>query len=109
MSRVKQLLHALQLWLMRINYLNQPKSYPSIETAHSKHYSQRELEKLEKMKSKIIYGMPNDVAEQLTLLHQQFKVDEILILPHVFGEDARMELIELIANELIPSCSRDEF
>lgn len=109
LSRVKQLLHALQLWLMRINYLNQPKSYPSIETAHSKHYSQRELEKLEKMKSKIIYGMPNDVAEQLTLLHQQFKVDEILILPHVFGEDARMELIELIANELIPSCSRDEF
>ena len=54
--------------------------------------------------------MPNDVAEQLTLLHQQFKVDEIIIiLPHVFGEDARMELIELIANELIPSCSRDEF
>ena len=37
------------------------------------------------------------------------KVDEIIILPHVFGEDARMELIELIANELIPSCSRDEF
>ena len=33
LSRVKQLLHALQLWLMRINYLNQPKSYPSIETA----------------------------------------------------------------------------
>ena len=30
---------------MRINYLNQPKSYPSIETAQSKHYSQRELEK----------------------------------------------------------------
>lgn len=109
LSRVKQLLHALQLWLMRINYLNQPKSYPSIETAQNKHYSQRELEKLEKMKSKIIYGMPNDVAEQLTLLHQQFKVDEILILPHVFGEDARMELIELIANELITSCSRDEF
>ena len=109
LSRVKQLLHTLQLWLMRINYLNQPKSYPSIETAQNKHYSQRELEKLEKMKSKIIYGMPNDVAEQLTLLHQQFKVDEIIILPHVFGEDARMELIELIANELIPSCSRDEF
>ena len=33
----------------RVNVLNQPKVYPSIETAQQRHYSERDREKIEKI------------------------------------------------------------
>ena len=42
---IKQLVDTLNLWLIRINYLKQPKVYPSIETAQQRHYSERDREK----------------------------------------------------------------
>ena len=55
---VEELLSALQLWLLRINYLDQPQFYPSIETAKNRVYSERE--KLEQNKRRIIYGSPRE-------------------------------------------------
>lgn len=97
---VEELLSALQLWLLRINYLDQPQFYPSIETAKNRVYSEREKEKLEQNKRRIIYGSPRDVSRQLRGIKSLFGVDELMILPNVYGEDARFELIELLAREL---------
>lgn len=97
---VEELLSALQLWLLRINYLDQPQFYPSIETAKNRVYSEREKEKLEQNKRRIIYGSPRDVSRQLRDIKSLFGVDELMILPNVYGEDARFELIELLAREL---------
>lgn len=99
-EKVKQLLSALQLWLLRIHYLDQPHFYPSIETAENRVYSDRESEKLEKNKRRIIYGTPREVSRELLELKHRYGVDELMILPHVYGEDARLELIELLAHEL---------
>ena len=95
---VEELLSALQLWLLR-NYLDQPQFYPSIETAKNRVYSEREKEKLEQNKRRIIYG-PREVSRQLKDIKSLFGVDELMILPNVYGEDARFELIELLAREL---------
>lgn len=97
---VEELLSALQLWLLRINYLDQPQFYPSIETAKNRVYSEREKEKLEQNKRRIIYGSPREVSRQLKDIKTLFGVDELMILPNVYGEDARFELIELLAREL---------
>lgn len=97
---VEELLSALQLWLLRINYLDQPQFYPSIETAKNRVYSEREKEKLEQNKRRIIYGSPREVSRQLKDIKSLFGVDELMILPNVYGEDARFELIELLAREL---------
>ena len=97
---VEELLSALQLWLLRINYLDQPQFYPSIETAKNRVYSEREKEKLKQNKRRIIYGSPREVSRQLKDIKTLFGVDELMILPNVYGEDARIELIELLAREL---------
>ena len=97
---VEELLSALQLWLLRINYLDQPQFYPSIETAKNRVYSEREKEKLKQNKRRIIYGSPREVSRQLKDIKTLFGVDELMILPNVYGEDARFELIELLAREL---------
>ncbi|OHO69365.1 alkane 1-monooxygenase [Staphylococcus sp. HMSC036D05] len=99
-EKVERLLSALQLWLLRIHYLDQPHFYPSIETAENRVYSERESEKLEKNKRRIIYGTPREVSRELLELKHRYGVDELMILPHVYGEDARLELIELLAHEL---------
>ena len=98
--QVEELLSALQLWLLRINYLDQPQFYPSIETAKNRVYSEREKEKLKQNKRRIIYGSPREVSRQLKDIKTLFGVDELMILPNVYGEDARFELIELLAREL---------
>lgn len=97
---VEELLSALQLWLLRIYYLDQPQFYPSIETAKNRVYSEREKEKLKQNKRRIIYGSPREVSRQLKDIKTLFGVDELMILPNVYGEDARFELIELLAREL---------
>ena len=97
---VEELLSALKLWLLRINYLDQPQFYPSIETAKNRVYSEREKEKLKQNKRRIIYGSPREVSRQLKDIKTLFGVDELMILPNVYGEDARFELIELLAREL---------
>lgn len=97
---VEELLSALQLWLLRINYLDQPQFYPFIETAMNRVYSEREKEKLKQNKRRIIYGSPREVSRQLKDIKTLFGVDELMILPNVYGEDARFELIELLAREL---------
>lgn len=97
---VEELLSALQLWLLRINYLDQPQFYPSIETAKNRVYSEREKEKLKQNKRRIIYGSPREVSRQLKDIKTLFGVDELMILPNVYGEDARFELIELLARVL---------
>ena len=97
---VEELLSALQLWLLRINYLDQPQFYPFIETAKNRVYSEREKEKLKQNKRRIIYGSPRAGARPVKDIKTLFGVDELMILPNVYGEDARFELIELLAREL---------
>ncbi|UDI77759.1 LLM class flavin-dependent oxidoreductase [Staphylococcus taiwanensis] len=96
-SKINDLLDALHLWLLRINYLNQPATYPSITTAQERQYSARELEKIAQDKRRIVSGLPSEVAQQLVTLQQNYDVDEMMILPHVYGESSRINLIEQLA------------
>lgn len=98
LNKVDDLLDALHLWLLRINYLNQPKSYPSINTAQQRNYSTSERNKIEQNKSRVISGLTKDIHLKLTYLLNTYQVDEIMIMPHVYGEQARLELIQLVAN-----------
>lgn len=98
LNKVDDLLDALHLWLLRINYLNQPKSYPSINTAQNVTIALVNVIKLSKIKSRVISGLPKDIHLKLTYLLNTYQVDEIMIMPHVYGEQARLELIQLVAN-----------
>ena len=45
----------------------------------------------------MISGLPHEVAQQLIQLQNELEVDEIMILPNVYGHH-RTKLIELIAH-----------
>ena len=67
LNKVDDLLDALHLWLLRINYLNQPKSYPSINTAQKRNYSTSERNKIEQNKSRVISGLPKRYSSKINL------------------------------------------
>lgn len=97
-SQVDDLARAFHLWLLRIRYANQPKSYPSIEFAKERGFSEREQQKVAQNKKRVITGLPETVIARLQALIKQYSIDEVMILPHVYGETNRQQLIELLAD-----------
>lgn len=96
-SQRESLAHAFHLWLLRINYLDQPKFYPSTSYAAQRKYSSRELEKIEQHQNRVIVGSPDEVISKLKLMMTDFDIDEIMIQPHVFGEENRKSLLNLLS------------
>ncbi|MDU4600564.1 MAG: LLM class flavin-dependent oxidoreductase, partial [Staphylococcus warneri] len=96
LDKTNQLLNAFHLWLIRIFYANQPKSYPSIDTVINRQWTDRELKKKSSNANRVISGSPYQVATQLKQLKKDYHVDEIMILPHVYGEANRKRLLELV-------------
>ncbi|PHK50178.1 LLM class flavin-dependent oxidoreductase [Staphylococcus edaphicus] len=96
-SQRNALADAFHLWLLRIGYLNQPKAYPSITHASQRTYTSRELEKIAQNQGRVIIGSPNEVISKLKLMIDDFNADEIMVQPHVYGEDNRKVLLKLLA------------
>ena len=65
---------------------------------HSNVIILKEIEKNRKNKRRMISGLPHEVAQQLIQLQNELEVDEIMILPNVYGHTHRTKLIELIAH-----------
>ena len=94
---IKQLVDTLNLWLIRIIILNSLK-YILLLKQHSNVIILKEIEKNRKNKRRMISGLPHEVAQQLIQLQNELEVDEIMILPNVYGHTHRTKLIELIAH-----------
>ena len=75
---------------------DRPKSYPSIDTVINRQWTDRELKKKSSNANRVISGSPYQVATQLKQLKKDYHVDEIMILPHVYGEANRKRLLELV-------------
>lgn len=100
-NQVTELEQSFHLWLMRISYLNQPKSYFPPKYALNRKYSSREKDKIKRNHNRVISGSPKEVIERLNSIILEFEADEIMIQPHIYGENARKSLIELLAQENI--------
>lgn len=84
------------LWLLRINYLDQPATYPSIDFTVNRGFSSREYQKIEHNKSRVIADTPDNVMQRLSSLAIEYNADELMILPHVYGTTNRIRLVELL-------------
>ncbi|NQD97287.1 LLM class flavin-dependent oxidoreductase, partial [Staphylococcus xylosus] len=73
--------------------------YPSVNYAKQKSFSSREIEKMNQHNNRVIVGSANEVISKLKVMLTDFDVDEIMIQPHVYGEDNRKQLIQLLATE----------
>lgn len=97
-STINTLTKAFHLWLLRINYLEQPPFYPSPAFVEERGFSAREQQKIAQNKNRVISGTIEEVQRQLTHIQRYYKADEIMILPHVYGEEHRERVIQLLGN-----------
>lgn len=95
-TTINALTKAFHLWLLRINYLEQPHFYPSPKFVEERGFSSRELEKIAKNENRVISGTISEVYRQLMYIQRFYNADEIMVLPHVYGEEHRERLITLL-------------
>ncbi|KYH13217.1 LLM class flavin-dependent oxidoreductase [Staphylococcus kloosii] len=95
-TTINALTKAFHLWLLRINYLEQPHFYPSPKFVEERGFSSRELEKIAKNENRVISGTISEVYRQLMHIQRFYNADEIMVLPHVYGEEHRERLITLL-------------
>lgn len=95
-TTINALTKTFHLWLLRINYLEQPHFYPSPKFVEERGFSSRELEKIAKNENRVISGTISEVYRQLMHIQRFYNADEIMVLPHVYGEEHRERLITLL-------------
>jgi alkanesulfonate monooxygenase SsuD/methylene tetrahydromethanopterin reductase-like flavin-dependent oxidoreductase (luciferase family) len=72
---------------------------PSPEEAAAQHYSDAELQSIERLRSRALYGTPAVVGEKLRALATQYGVEEIAILTTLHDPEARRHSYTLLAQE----------
>ncbi|MCG3413336.1 MsnO8 family LLM class oxidoreductase [Staphylococcus massiliensis] len=96
LDKVKALEEPFHLWLQRINYLDQPEFYPSMSYMAERGFSNREIEKMKQNAERVVTGNKAQVEAELKDMEQFYGVDELLILPHIYGEENRFEALSLL-------------
>ena len=72
---------------------------PSPDEAATQHYSDAELARIERLRSRAFYGTPAVVGEKLRALADQYGVAEIAILTTLHDPEARRHSYTLLARE----------
>lgn len=75
-------------------------SVPSVQEAKNYELSEKQEEKLSKMKQNMIIGNPLEVKKKLLQLKTTYKVDEIMILTITYSPEDRLKSYKLIAEVL---------
>jgi luciferase family oxidoreductase group 1 len=72
---------------------------PSPEEAAAQRYSATELQRIERLRARALYGTPAVVGQKLRALAEQYDVDEIAILTTLYDPEARRHSYTLLARE----------
>jgi len=74
----------------------------SPDEAGAQAYSDAELVRIERMRSRALYGTAGAVADKLRALGAEFGVQEIAVLTTLHDPDARRRSYTLLAQEMMP-------
>lgn len=91
---------AMSTLLWKINQEKQlsDNTIPSIADAEAYNFSEKELEKITKMKEKMIIGNPEQVKTQLLELQGQYEADEWMVITITHDPEAKYRSYELLAD-----------
>jgi len=70
---------------------------PTVEEAQAFDYSEAELEALEEMKGRSIYGDPSEVKAQLLEIGEEYGTNEFVIVTITHDFESRLRSYELLA------------
>ncbi|WP_210135420.1 LLM class flavin-dependent oxidoreductase [Staphylococcus sp. GDX8P80P] len=96
-EEAQDLLHALDVWLLGKQQFAEFDRFPSIETARQYKLSDRDKRVITQHRSRILAGTIAQVKPRLDAMIQEFKADEVLVVPLLPGIDQRCRTIERIA------------
>lgn len=74
---------------------------PSIEEAKRYNLTEKETEKLDKMKQNMIIGHPQEVRNKLMEIQSNYQADEVMIVTITHSPEDRVESYRLIASEVL--------
>ncbi|MCE0453845.1 LLM class flavin-dependent oxidoreductase [Staphylococcus haemolyticus] len=96
-EEAQDLLHALDVWLLGKRQFAEFDRFPSIETARQYNLSDRDKRVITQHRARILAGTIEQVKPRLDAMIQEFKADEVLVVPLLPDIDQRCRTIEHIA------------
>ena len=100
-QEAKDLVRSLDVWLLGKKEFMEFDRFPSINTAKEYEITEEDREKVEKNRSRLVWGTEDVVIEKLKNLISEFELEELMCIPLVPTIERRKNIIEILAKELM--------
>ena len=100
-QEAKDLVRSLDVWLLGKKEFTEFDRFPSIKTAKEYVISEADIEKVEKNRTRLVWGTKDVVVEKLRKLAIELELKELMCIPLVPTIERRKNIIEILANELM--------
>ena len=100
-QEAKDLVRCLDVWLLGKKEFTEFDRFPSIKTAKEYEIIEADREKVEKNRTRLVWGTKETVIEKLKKLVAEFELEELMCIPLVPTIERRKNIIEILAKELM--------
>ena len=100
-QEAKDLVRCLDVWLLGKKEFTEFDRFPSIKTAKEYEISEADIEKVEKNRTRLVWGTKDVVVEKLRKLAIELELKELMCIPLVPTIERRKNIIEILAKELM--------
>ena len=100
-QEAKDLVRSLDIWLLGKREFTEFDRFPSIKTAKEYEISEADIEKVEKNRTRLVWGTKDVVVEKLRKLAIELELKELMCIPLVPTIERRKNIIEVLAKELM--------
>ena len=97
----KDLVRSLDVWLLGKREFTEFNRFPSISTAKEYEIADSDIEKVEKNRTRLVWGTKDVVVEKLRKLAAELELEELMCIPLVPTIEKRKRIIEILAKELM--------
>ena len=100
-QEAKNLVRCLDVWLLGKKEFTEFDRFPSINTAKEYEIAEIDKEKVEKNRTRLVWGTKDVVVEKLRDLATELELKELMCIPLVPTIERRKNIIEILAKELM--------
>ena len=100
-QEAKDLVRSLDVWLLGKKEFTEFDRFPSIFTAKAYKIEKSDIEKVEKNRTRLVWGTKDVVIEKLRKLATELELEELMCIPLVPTIERRKNIIEILAKGLM--------
>lgn len=100
-QEVLDLVKVLDIWLLGKKEFSEFNHFPSITTAKKYTLSEEDNERIEKNRTRLVWGTKEEVLRRLRVLEKELELDEIMCIPLVPTIEKRKRTIKILADEFL--------